>query len=70
MAVPVLLGTVAIATGTRRPRSVFLLTTGLAMLFLGIFGLLVWAGLILRPVLHLAGGFFIIGGRIRKSGDG
>jgi hypothetical protein len=70
IAVPVVLGTAAMVAGTRSPGAGFPLTTGLAMLLVGIFGLLVWAGLILGPVLALAGGVFIIVRRIRHPGNG
>ena len=70
IAAPALLGIAAIVAGTRSPRAGFPLRTGIAMLLIGIFGLFVWAGLILGPVLALAGGVFIIARRIRKSGDG
>jgi len=56
MAVPFLSGTAAIATGTRATPVSFPAHDRFAMLFIGNFGLLVWAGLILRPVLPLAGG--------------
>jgi hypothetical protein len=70
VAVPFLLGTAILAAGTRSPGADFPLTTGFAMLLTGVLGLLAWAGLILGPVLALAGGVFIIVRRIRKSGDG
>jgi hypothetical protein len=70
IAVPALLGTAAVVAGTRSPRAEFSPKTGIAMLLIGIIGLLVWAGLILGPVLALASGVFIIVRRTRKSGDG
>jgi hypothetical protein len=70
IAVPAILGTAAIVAGTRSPGADFPLTTGIAMLLIGVLGLLAWAGLILGPVLALSGGVFIIVRRIRKSGGG
>jgi hypothetical protein len=67
IAVPVLLGTAALAAGTRSPRADFPFTTGIAMLLIGFFGLLAWAGLIIGPVLALACGVFIIVRRISKN---
>jgi hypothetical protein len=69
MAVPVLLGTAAVIAGARSPGAEFCPRTGIAMLIIGIVGLLVWAGLILGPVLAMAAGFIIIVRRAGKSTD-
>ncbi|MDD1719611.1 MAG: hypothetical protein LUQ25_06100 [Methanoregulaceae archaeon] len=66
IALPVVLGIAALMAGTRYPGADFPLKTGIAMILIGVLGLLVWAGLILGPVIALASGVFIIVRGIRK----
>jgi hypothetical protein len=60
VAVPVVLGIVPVIAGSRSHGKDLPQTTGIAVLLVGLFGLLVWAGLILGPVFALAAGIFII----------
>jgi hypothetical protein len=65
MAGPFILGIVAIRTGTRSPGPDPLLMSGVWTAVIGILGLLLWAGLLLGPLLALAGSAILI---VRSAG--
>jgi hypothetical protein len=57
---PIILGIFAIMEGIRQPRPDSLLKRGIKMVVIGLLGLLVWAGLIIGPVLALVSGVLIL----------
>jgi hypothetical protein len=57
---PVILGIFAVLEGIRQPRPDSLLKSGIKMVVIGLLGLLVWAGLIIGPVLALVSGVLIL----------
>ena len=65
---PVLLGIYAIYLGVRPPRPDSPLRHGVKMVIVGLLGLLLWAGLLVGPVLALAGGILVMVQHTRKSG--
>ena len=64
---PIILGIFAIMEGIRQPRPDSLLKSGIKMVVIGVLGLLVWAGLIIGPVLALVSGIFILAKHFRIS---
>ena len=64
---PIILGIFAIMEGIRQPRPDSLLKSGIKMVVIGVLGLLVWAGLIIGPVLALVSGVLILGKHFRIS---
>jgi len=64
---PLVLGIVAVLTGIRPLRPDSTLRTGISVLVIGLFGLLVWAGLIIGPLLAIAAGLIVLGGYFRKA---
>ena len=64
---PIILGIFAIMEGIRQPRLDSLLKSGIKMVVIGVLGLLVWAGLIIGPVLALVSGIFILAKHFRIS---
>jgi hypothetical protein len=64
---PLVLGIVVVLTGIRPLRSDSTLRTGMSVLVIGLFGLLVWAGLIIGPLLAVAAGLIVLGGHFRKA---
>ena len=64
---PIILGIFAIMEGIRQPRPDSLLKSGIKMVVIGVLGLLVWAGLIIGPVIALVSGVFILGKHFRIS---
>ena len=68
MAGPLILGTFAVRAGIRSPGPDPSLMSGAAMAVTGILGLLLWAGLVIGPVLALAGSVIIFVRCARKSG--
>jgi hypothetical protein len=64
---PIILGIFAIMEGIRQPRLDSLLKSGIKMVVIGILGLLVWAGLIIGPVLALVSGILILAKHFRIS---
>ena len=63
---PVILGIFAIREGIQQPRPDSLLKSGIKMIIIGILGLLLWAGLIIGPVLAIIGGVLILVKRSTK----
>jgi len=63
---PVILGIFAIMEGIQQPRPDSLLKSGIKMIIIGILGLLVWAGLIIGPVLAIFSGVLILVKRSKK----
>ena len=63
---PVILGILAISEGIQQPRPYSLLKSGIKMIIIGILGLLLWAGLIIGPVLAIIGGVLILVKRSSK----
>jgi hypothetical protein len=57
---PVILGIFAIMEGMRQPRPDSLSKSGIKMIIIGILGLLLWAGLIIGPVLAIISGVLIL----------
>jgi hypothetical protein len=64
---PILLGIFAINEGIRKPQPDSLLRSGIKMVVIGLLGLLVWAGLIIGPVLALMSGILILAKHFRIS---
>ena len=64
---PLVLGIVAVLAGIRPPVPGSTLRTGISVLVIGLFGLLVWAGLIIGPLLAIAAGLIVLGGYFRKA---
>lgn len=64
---PIILGFFAIMEGIRQPRPDSLLKSGIKMVVIGVLGLLVWAGLIIGPVLALVSGILILAKHFRIS---
>jgi hypothetical protein len=62
---PIILGIFAIREGIRQPRPDSLLKSGIKMVVIGVLGLLVWAGLIIGPVLALVSGVLILAKHFR-----
>jgi hypothetical protein len=62
---PVILGIFAVRAGVRSPGPDPTLMSGVAMAVTGILGLLLWAGLLIGPVLALAGSAVIL---VRSAG--
>jgi hypothetical protein len=63
---PVILGIFAIMEGMQQPRPDSLLKSGIKMIIIGILGLLLWAGLIIGPVLAIISGVLILVKRSAK----
>jgi hypothetical protein len=63
---PVILGIFAILEGIQQPRPDALLKSGMKMIVIGILGLLLWAGLIIGPVLAIISGVLILAKRSVK----
>ena len=63
---PIILGIFAILEGVRQPRPDALLKSGMKMILIGLFGLLLWAGLIIGPVLAITSGVLILAKRSVK----
>ena len=63
---PVILGIFAIMEGIQQPRPDSLLKSGIKMIIIGILGLLLWAGLIIGPVLAIISGVLILVKRSAK----
>jgi hypothetical protein len=57
---PLILGIFAIREGIQQPRPDSLLKSGIKMIIIGILGLLLWAGLIIGPVLAIISGVLIL----------
>jgi hypothetical protein len=64
---PIILGIFAIMEGIRWLKPDSLLKTGTKMVVIGVLGLLVWAGLIIGPVLALVSGILILAKHFRIS---
>jgi hypothetical protein len=64
---PIILGIFAIMEGIRKPQPDSLLRSGIKMVVIGLFGLLVWAGLIIGSVLALISGILILAKHFRIS---
>ena len=64
---PIILGIFGIMEGIRQPRLDSLLKSGIKMVVIGVLGLLVWAGLIIGPVLALVSGILILAKHFRIS---
>lgn len=56
---PLILGIFAIREGLKQPRPDTLIKSGITMVVIGILGLLLWAGLIIGPVLAIVSGILI-----------
>src|SRR5512137_371011 len=57
---PVILGIFAVMEGIQQPRPDSLLKSGTKMIIIGLLGLLLWAGLIIGPVLAIFSGVLIL----------
>jgi hypothetical protein len=57
---PLILGIFALMEGIQQPRPDSLLKSGIKMIIIGILGLLLWAGLIIGPVLAIISGVLIL----------
>jgi hypothetical protein len=64
---PVILGIFAIMEGMQKPRPDSFVKSGIKMIIIGILGLLLWAGLIIGPVLAIISGVLILMKRSSKS---
>ncbi len=64
---PVLLGAYAILLGLRSPVPDPSLGRGIAMIVVGLLGLLLWAGLLAGPVLAIAGGLLSLAKHVRPE---
>jgi hypothetical protein len=64
---PLILGIAAILTGIRSRGPESSLKTGIVMLIIGLFGLLVWAGLVIGPLLAIAAGLIVLAGSFGKT---
>jgi hypothetical protein len=65
---PVILGIFAIIEVIRQPRPDSLVKSGIKMVVIGLLGLLLWAGLIVGPVLALISGMLILSKQARRNG--
>jgi hypothetical protein len=65
---PVILGIFAIIEGIRQPRPDSSLKSGIKMVVIGLLGLLLWAGLIIGPVLAIISGVLILAKQARRPG--
>jgi hypothetical protein len=63
---PLILGIFAILEGIQQPRPDSLVKSGIKMIIIGILGLLLWAGLIIGPVLAIISGVLILMKRSAK----
>ena len=63
---PVILGIFAIMEGIQQPRPDSLLKSGMKMIVIGLLGLLLWAGLIIGPVIAIISGVLILAKRSMK----
>jgi len=63
---PIILGIPAIREGIRQPRPDSLLKSGINMVIIGILGLLLWAGLIIGPVLAIMSGLLALAKHMGK----
>jgi len=64
---PIILGIFAIMEGIRKPQPKSLLRSGIKMVVIGLLGLLVWAGLIIGPILAFISGILILAKHFRIS---
>ena len=64
---PIILGIFAIMEGIRKPQPKSLLRSGIKMVVIGLLGLLVWAGLIIGPILAFISGIIILAKHFRIS---
>jgi hypothetical protein len=64
---PVILGIFAIKEAIQQPRPDSLLKSGTKMIIIGILGLLLWAGLIIGPVLAIISGVLILTETLSKA---
>ena len=60
---PIILGIFAIMEGIRQPRPDSLLKSGMKMIVIGLLGLLLWAGLIIGPLLAILSGILVLAKR-------
>jgi len=65
---PLVLGIFALRAGIRAAGPDFSRTSGFEAILIGLLGLLVWAGLIVGPLLALAGGIMILARQARRAG--
>jgi hypothetical protein len=65
---PFILGIFAIMEGLTQPRPDSLVKSGIKMVVISVLGLLLWAGLIIGPVLALLSGVLIFAKHLRKPG--
>ena len=63
---PVILGSYAISMGVRLPRAGAYVWRGAAMVLVGLLGLALWAGLLVGPVLAIAGGVLVVVQHFRR----
>ena len=66
---PLILGVFAIRAGGRLPEKSFSWSQGITVIAIGLLGLLVWAGLIIGPVLAILSGALILIKTAMKSGE-
>jgi hypothetical protein len=64
---PVILGIFAVMEGIRQPQPDSLLKSGMKMIIIGFLGLLLWAGLIIGPILAIISGVLILAKRSVKQ---
>jgi hypothetical protein len=67
---PIILGIFTIMEGIRQPRPHSSLKSGLKMVAIGLLGLLLWAGLIIGPVLAILSGVLILCETLSKTPSG
>ncbi len=67
---PLLLGIYAVYLGVRAPGTDPSLRRGVAMILVGLLGLLLWAGLLIGPVLAIAGGVLVLVQHYRRPSPG
>ena len=65
---PLLLGAYAVLLGVRTPGAARPLRRGAAMILVGLLGLVLWAGLLVGPVLALVGGILALAEHFMKPG--
>jgi hypothetical protein len=65
---PVILGIYAVSMGLRSPGTDPSLWYGVKMILVGLLGLLLWAGLLVGPVLAIAAGILVMARHFRRSG--